>query len=125
MPDSSPTIALREPTRRLNRVLLPTFGRPTIARVPATGRSPVGGIRRDSYMSLRDIDVSAFASVTPNDYYREARSFHRVFSLTIRSRRVGRNSRSNALSVLRPWGRVSESPPCLRVPPAPTADARS
>src|SRR5437016_2500709 len=33
MPGSSPTIARREPTRRLNSVDLPTLGRPTMARV--------------------------------------------------------------------------------------------
>src|SRR5579884_3231543 len=31
MPGSSPTIARREPARRLNNVDLPTFGRPTMA----------------------------------------------------------------------------------------------
>jgi hypothetical protein len=31
MPGSSPTMARREPTRRLNRVDLPTLGRPTMA----------------------------------------------------------------------------------------------
>src|ERR1700674_2500454 len=31
MPGSSPTIARREPTRRLNKVDLPTLGRPTMA----------------------------------------------------------------------------------------------
>src|ERR1700756_209113 len=35
MPGSSPTMALRAPTRRLKRVDLPTLGRPTIAIVGA------------------------------------------------------------------------------------------
>jgi len=33
MPGSSPTIARREPTMRLNSVDLPTLGRPTMASV--------------------------------------------------------------------------------------------
>src|SRR5579871_1699665 len=33
IPGSSPTMARREPTSRLNSVDLPTFGRPTMARV--------------------------------------------------------------------------------------------
>src|SRR6266481_301925 len=37
MPGSSPTMARREPTRRLNSVDLPTLGRPTMARMGACG----------------------------------------------------------------------------------------
>src|SRR6266513_5224387 len=52
MPDSSPTIARREPTIRLNSVDLPTFGRPTMAR---RGRETVMDEqypRRDSHPRL-------------------------------------------------------------------------
>ena len=35
MPGSSPTIARRDPTMRLNSVDLPTLGRPTMASVAA------------------------------------------------------------------------------------------
>src|SRR5258708_27316035 len=37
MPGSSPTMARREPTRRLNSVDLPTLGRPTIAMRGVSG----------------------------------------------------------------------------------------
>src|SRR5947207_6292272 len=58
MPGSSPTMARRDPISRLNRVDLPTFGRPTMAMVGsaadadsdsiATGRGPISTWEADS-----------------------------------------------------------------------------
>src|SRR5215469_9404235 len=71
MPGSSPTIARREPTRRLKSVDLPTLGRPTIASVRATGRSHERDWFRDSYFTRRDIRQDAFGCAGVNDYYRD------------------------------------------------------
>src|SRR6266566_5564013 len=55
MPDSSPTIARREPTIRLNSVDLPTFGRPTMARRGSEAVMDEEYPRRDSRPRLSGV----------------------------------------------------------------------
>src|SRR2546421_7826653 len=80
MPDSSPTIARREPTIRLNSVDLPTFGRPTMAR---RGRETVMDEqypRRDSHPRLSAVMQAVRATGQPRvavstravEYYRDS-----------------------------------------------------
>src|SRR5438874_5350655 len=80
MPDSSPTIARREPTIRLNSVDLPTFGRPTMAR---RGRETVMDEqypRRDSHPRLSAVMQAVRPAGQPRagvptcavEYYRDS-----------------------------------------------------
>src|SRR5437588_106476 len=80
MPYSSPTIARREPTIRLNSVDLPTFGRPTMAR---RGRETVMDEqypRRDSHPRLSAVMQAVRATGQPRvavptravEYYRDS-----------------------------------------------------
>src|SRR5437868_13656394 len=80
MPGSSPTIERREPTRRLNKVDLPTFGRPTIASV---GSAPdfrllffvaVFCKMNPNTRNVRNL----YAEIKLGSYYSEKASLHRV-----------------------------------------------
>ncbi len=75
MPGSSPTMARRDPTSRLKSVDLPTFGRPTMASVPAIGRSPCSAVRLDSNCMRRFTQTlsaaTAQTAMAPNSYYRD------------------------------------------------------
>src|SRR5437762_12714429 len=93
MPDSSPTIARREPTIRLNSVDLPTFGRPTMAR---RGRETVMDEqypRRDSHPRLSAVMQAVRPAGQPRagvptcavEYYRD--------SVRSEERRVGKECR--------------------------------
>src|SRR5581483_4501741 len=64
MPGSSPTMARRAPTRRLNRVDLPTLGRPTIAMREACGISVSGLIRKAGEVA-RHIRTSYYIDSVP------------------------------------------------------------
>src|SRR5207253_331729 len=68
MPDSSPTIARREPTIRLNSVDLPTFGRQTMAGVPTCAveyyRDSVASTSQPS-ASAQKKDVSLYQFFSP------------------------------------------------------------
>src|SRR5947209_19300999 len=80
MPDSSPTIARREPTIRLNSVDLPTFGRPTMARRGSETIMDEQYPRRDSHPRLAAVMQAVRATGQPRvavptravEYYRES-----------------------------------------------------
>src|SRR5947208_4278761 len=80
MPDSSPTIARREPTIRLNSVDLPTFGRPTMARRGSETVMDEQYPRRDSHPRLSAVMQAVRATGQPRvavptravEYYRDS-----------------------------------------------------
>ena len=83
MPGSSPTMARREPTSRLNSVDLPTLGRPTMASGPASvGVAAIVRIGCVRYLRLRAaIGTRARSAASGrNVYYRDSRASRRVFS---------------------------------------------
>src|SRR5437868_446091 len=64
MPGSSPTIARREPVSRLNSVDLPTFGRPTMARVKGFTAVWVDEVMKDT-TQLFIIETSVASTSQP------------------------------------------------------------
>src|SRR5664280_3819438 len=75
MPGSLPTVARRDPTRRLKSVDLPTLGRPTIASVPTVGGSPCSAVLLDSNCIRRFTKTLSAAmaptAIAPSGYYRD------------------------------------------------------
>ena len=59
IPGSSPTIALRDPTRRLNSVDLPTLGRPTMA-IAGVSAGAVLGFVSELALTLGRIVIGPF-----------------------------------------------------------------
>src|SRR2546425_13375357 len=100
MPDSSPTIARREPTIRLNSVDLPTFGRPTMAR---RGRETVMDEqypRRDSHPRLSAVMQAVRPAGQPRagvptcavEYYRDSVASTSQPSASAQKKEIGRAS---------------------------------
>src|SRR5271169_3418368 len=103
MPGSSPTMARRDPTMRLNSVDFPTFGRPTMASV-GTPAAVVASVLVELYVGWVKMSGNQLL-ITGNPYYRDSRGLRlptRVFFsahpvLSQRKRRI-------AASILRAGG---------------------
>src|SRR6516225_1903486 len=116
MPGSSPTMARRDPTSRLNRVDFPTLGRPTMARVTSFGALAGRGIG-SLFGDLVRLTGSR-GGQHPNSYYMDY-PFRRVFSVT--NRFIGR-ARSVAVSILRPGRSAGAHASRIRIPARAVAD---